>query len=86
MGPVLLLPMRSASEAIRIRRHARLAASAAGGGGLRRRVWLALAALVAVRAGVAPAQAQDELLQLLSVTLQRRLASEEAVRETLPGC
>ena len=57
-------------------------------------MWKALASLVSVRTGLGPAQAHDELLQLLSVTLQRenarailrRLAQDEAALDILPGC
>ena len=73
-----------------------LVAEACGGGwgAQATQVWKSLAALGAARLGLTPAQAHDELLQQLGVTLQRenaravlrRLASEEAVAPALPGC
>ena len=74
----------------------RLVAEVCGGGwGAEAvKVWKSLAALLAGRAGLTPAQEQDQLFQLLSVTLQRenaravfrRLPSDTTTVPVLPHC
>ena len=73
-----------------------LVAEACGGGwGAEAvKVWKSLAALLAGRAGLTPAQEQDQLFQLLSVTMQRenaravfrRLPSDTTTVPVLPHC